>query len=156
AATENTAATNDAARRLRVREVISSESISHRSSIPERVVLPCSQIGRAMVLIDVQAPPYVAAEVVPDAAAERDDVVRAVFCRDEDARAIAIGEALRASARHHVERTEDLLRDRAAGAGLQIVGLVDFVRVLHVAREIDAEARGAEERVREVAARRQP
>src|SRR5438105_13604816 len=87
-----------------------------------------------MVLIDVQAPPYVAAEVVPDAAAERD--------AGEDRRRVGVAERRELepgllSRRRNADRRQrrQLMADRDA-AGLN--GAIQRLAQVHAVEDGDA------------------
>src|SRR2546425_8887203 len=128
--------------------------IRHRRSIPQTVVLPPRDVRNPVLLIDVESDSKFFAHVISDTGAVAAYVVNAVGNFDGDSGSIAIRQAGGTEACDRIERTEHLLRDGAADAGLEVIRLIDVVGVVHVALELHSESGHAEKGVREVAGRR--
>jgi hypothetical protein len=133
----------------------SAASVSYRHSHPVALVAMSDEVGLAPRMIDVEADAQFTTHMVTKSHTERPNLVGPVRDGNNRAGAIAIRQ-LRASARHEVERTVNLLRDRTADAGLQVVRLIDVERVLNVAPDLQAQSRRALRHIRQVDRCRSP
>src|SRR2546430_12988259 len=104
------------------------ENISHRAANAEIIELPRRDVRHAIDLIHVEPDAEPAGRVVADAGAEGVPAVDATGDLHRGANAVAIREGVDAHARDDVDRPEQLLRDRPAHGGLEVVRLVDAVR----------------------------
>src|SRR5215831_11907564 len=94
---------------LRTRRFL--RSIRHRNAIPQAFVLSPDERRRPLVLIDVDANPSVASDVVPEPAAVGVDGVHTVRNGDYCAGAITVVETRGSPSYDGIERAGNLLAD---------------------------------------------
>src|SRR5215467_13228054 len=105
-------------------------SIGHRNAVLQAFVLSSLDGGQTLIFVDVEPDPCAVSEVVPEPAAVRLNVIDAIRNCYHCACAISILEAGDAASHDDIKGTGDLLGDFNIGPSLQVVGLIDVVRIL--------------------------